>query len=65
MDMASKIVCSLFFFFFDRRLCLLIAATLDLPDEELSKALHQYAKERLTVPQRLERLKLEHGLAIQ
>jgi hypothetical protein len=50
---------------FDGHLCLLMAATLDPPDEELSKELHQYAKERLTVPQRLQRLKLEHGLAIQ
>ncbi len=37
----------------------------DPPDEILSASLHQYAKERLTTAQRLERLSAEHGLNIK
>ena len=38
---------------------------IDPPDEILSASLHQYAKERLTTAQRLERLGAEHGLNIK
>ena len=38
---------------------------LDPPDDILSASLHQYAKERLTNAQRLERLIAEHGLNIK
>ncbi|EDR02195.1 uncharacterized protein LACBIDRAFT_309912 [Laccaria bicolor S238N-H82] len=35
------------------------------PDNELQSSLLQYAKERLTVDQRLQRLKVDHGLDIK
>lgn len=37
----------------------------DPPDDELQSSLLQYAKERLTVDQRLQRLKVDHGLDIK
>lgn len=37
----------------------------DPADVDLSAALHQYAKEKLTVAERLDRLRVEHGLSIK
>lgn len=38
---------------------------LDPTDVVLHEALHQYAKEKLTVAERLDRLRVEHNLVIK
>ncbi|KAG6907095.1 hypothetical protein DXG01_010544 [Tephrocybe rancida] len=40
-------------------------AILDPPDDVLKESLHQYAREKLTVQERINRLHVEHGLDIK
>ena len=67
MVMEQRVVCRSCFSYLAsfKNVNFVLISSLDPPDKELQKTLHQYAKEHLTISQRLECLEVDHGLHIK